>query len=671
MASKISYIKFIKEDMKQRGWVIAIWAVGLFLFQPIFLLIKTNEKKRLLLDPTMGYTIKDFKKWLIGFMGYDNNTLLICVIVFALLCGVTSFYYLDSKERLELLHSLPIRREKLFFIHYTSGFLIFLIPFTVVLLCCLLNVSFQGLMSPKLLQLSICSFGMHILFFLLLYTITIFSMIITGKFLVGLTISSILFIYGSGILALFRKLGSMFLSTYFLDYASFPNHIFFVQTSGADGFSSPVLAYVAAMNQMSAKKPPVFLLLVTAAVTIILLIIDVLLYKKRPTESAGNSIAFLKAKPVLKILFSVPLGIAVTFYLSSLSISDITGILFLLLSALCTFLFALIIEFIYTLDIRRLLQKKCALAFSVLLTLGILSVYQFDLFHFDSYLPKKNDIRNMSFYMEEFNITSSFPVLNERNTTKKFLNQVSFDNFEPLYQLAQNAVDNSDPKKQDYSGSTISLKFTLKNGRNIYRQYLVEPSDLYTCLKYVLDDVDYKKALFGYDYYEHANFSSLEITDVYRNTIRPSLSKEQIAELMNIYQEELLNVSYQDVVKETSVGSLRFLSSSPVNDCIRPLYKSFSNTFSYLENAGYSLPKELSPEEVEYIEITNYETEKTYTLQSTEEIQEVLPYLTATPFIYNNLPLGVTITFKRQNGISSDHFYFKTYQLPERIKSML
>ena len=169
MTSKISCIKFIKEDLRQRAWLITIVSTITFLFQPVMLVIGINTRKKWLSDLPMGFTNKDFKQWLFDFMGFQNNVLIFCVILFAILCGVSGFYYLHSKEKLNLIHSLPIRREKLFLIQFVSGFLIFLIPFTLNLLISLLNISFQGVLSLKLLKISFSAFGIHILFFLCLY----------------------------------------------------------------------------------------------------------------------------------------------------------------------------------------------------------------------------------------------------------------------------------------------------------------------------------------------------------------------------------------------------------------------------------------------------------------------------------------------------------------------
>ena len=98
MTSKISCIKFIKEDLRQRTWLIAILSTVTFLFQPLMLIIGINEKKNWINTVSPGFTMKDFKFWLFNFMGFNNNAVVFCVILFAILCGVSGFYYLHSKK---------------------------------------------------------------------------------------------------------------------------------------------------------------------------------------------------------------------------------------------------------------------------------------------------------------------------------------------------------------------------------------------------------------------------------------------------------------------------------------------------------------------------------------------------------------------------------------------
>lgn len=668
MTSKISCIKFIKEDLRQRAWLIAILTTVTFLFQPMMLVIGINTRKQWLSDLSIEFTNKDFKQWLFNFMGFGNNTLIFCVILFAVLCGVSGFYYLHSKEKLNLIHSLPIRREKLFFIQFVSGFLIFLIPFTLNFLISLLNISFQGLLSLKLLKISFSAFGIHILFFLCLYTLSIFAMIMTGKLLTGLVLTLSLLTYGTLLLSLFRLLASRFFSTYFMEITPYYFPTLYVTANGSDGFSSPVLAYLSALNQTAENRIPYGLLVFAFIITIVFLSLSVLLYRLRPTEAAGKSIAFSKAESILKILLSVPLGIFSAYYLNSLSGEDSNDIIFLILSVLFTFIFAIVIEFIYTLNFRHLFAKKGALLFSVLLTFGTVAIYHFDLFKYDNYIPKKNEIENMSVYLDEFNTRFRYPIFSENQTTKEFLDSSEITNFDFIYSLAQKGADTF--ASADENAQYACIKYHLKNGRTIYRNYLINETDTQSCAKQLLNDRYYKEKLFQTDLYANTKFSSVEITDIYQNTTKLSMSKEQIGKLIDIYQEDLLNASYLDFSSVCPSGMICFSAKGNLETYARPLLPGFTDTYRYLEELGYHFPTTIDANKIEYIQVKNHDTEKSIILNSPEEISEILPELTSVPYYFYKKPIEFNIMFKNSVYNYGITFYLNSNEIPKLIKNL-
>lgn len=668
MTSKISCIKFIKEDLRQRAWLITIVSTITFLFQPVMLVIGINTRKKWLSDLPMGFTNKDFKQWLFDFMGFQNNVLIFCVILFAILCGVSGFYYLHSKEKLNLIHSLPIRREKLFLIQFVSGFLIFLIPFTLNLLISLLNISFQGVLSLKLLKISFSAFGIHILFFLCLYTLAIFAMIVTGKLLTGLVATLSLLSYGTIMIALFRLLASRFFPTYFMEITPYHFPSLYVTTSGKDGFSSPLLAYLSALNQLSAKKIPYGLLFFALAMVIVFLLLSIFLYKLRPTEAAGKSIAFSKAESIFKILLSVPLGIFSGYYLNSLSGQDSNDIIFLILSVLCTFIFAIVIEFIYTLNFRLLFAKKGALLLSVLITFGTVAIYHFDLFKYDNYIPKKNDIESMSVYLDEFNTWFHYPISTENQSIKEFLDSYETSNFDFIYHLAQKGAETF--ASTDENAQYVCIKYHLKNDQTIYRNYLINEADTQACAKQLLHDRSYKESLFQTFLYDNHDFHSVEVTDIYQNTTKLSISKEQTKRLIDIYQKDLLNASYFDFTSSCPSGMICFFTNDSLENYARPLLSGFTDTYNYLKELGYTFPTIIEADKIEYIQVKNHENEKSLLLNAPEEISELLPKLTSIPYYFYKQPIEFNITFKNSVYNYGITFYLNSNQIPECIKTL-
>lgn len=672
MTSKISCIKLIKEDLRQRTWLIAILSTVTFLFQPLMLIIGINEKTNWINTVTPGFTMKDFKFWLFNFMGFNNNALVFCVILFAILCGVSGFYYLHSKEKLNLIHSLPIRRERLFFIQFVSGFLIFLIPFTLNLLVSMLSISFQGYMSLELLKVSFTAFGIHVLFFLLLYTLTVFSMIMTGKLLIGLIVTLSLFSYGTLIVALFRLLAIRFFSTYFLKVDAYWFSWFkslYITTDGADGLSSPLLAYISTLNQMSDQTVPYKLILFSVIGTIVFLLLGIFLYRLRPTETAGKPIAFPKAESVLKILLSIPLGICAAFYLDSLANQTSNNIVIFILAILCTFIFAIVIEFIYTMDLKHLFAKKGALLLSVILAFGITAIYKFDLFKYDNYIPKKNEIESIAIYMDDFNTRFYCPITSNVQSTKDFLDSSALKDFGPVYQLAQKGASLFD--MTDETAQYVNLKYNLKNGRSVYRMYLINETDVQNCSKYLLNNQQYKEALFQTNLYSSLDFQYVEVTDIYQSTSKLNISAAQMKTLLDIYQKDLVNASYFDLTSQFPSGTINFAPKNSSDTYMRPLFCSFTNTYDYLKELGYDLPTKIESDNVQRIEATNHDNQKNIVFNTPEDIAKILPKLTSVPYYFYKKPIEFIVTFKSNIYSSSNLFYLNSEQIPDCLKDLL
>ena len=65
--------------------------------------------------------------------------LLFFVVIAAFCLGMTGYHYLYSREKTDFYHSLPLKRERIFFVPYVSGILIFAVPYLINLLLALLE----------------------------------------------------------------------------------------------------------------------------------------------------------------------------------------------------------------------------------------------------------------------------------------------------------------------------------------------------------------------------------------------------------------------------------------------------------------------------------------------------------------------------------------------------
>ena len=123
--------------------------------------------------------------------------------------------------------------------------------------------------------------GIHLLFFLLIYSTVILAMVFCGKTSIGILMSAFFLAVGPAVILLYRYLRRAFQPTWY------------DQLTDWDGLlthSSPVARYIV-------NSPiPWWEILLMIALTALITWIAVLLFRRRPSEAAGHALAFPKSR---------------------------------------------------------------------------------------------------------------------------------------------------------------------------------------------------------------------------------------------------------------------------------------------------------------------------------------------------------------------------------------
>ena len=116
MTSKISFFKLLRENLRHRGWLmILMFFINAFLLPINFQMRLENVLHIQFTDMTSN----QMKVWVEQnrqlaaeqVLGPSNGMIMAAVLVAALLCGVTGFAYLHSKEKVDFYHSIAVRRR--------------------------------------------------------------------------------------------------------------------------------------------------------------------------------------------------------------------------------------------------------------------------------------------------------------------------------------------------------------------------------------------------------------------------------------------------------------------------------------------------------------------------------------------------------------------------------
>ena len=125
MASKNWFFSGMIEELKRRLWAVALCFVIFFFSLPVVMVYCTTRNEELLTQPEREALVGD----VLSLLSYRNGWIIFLMTVLAVVLGVSGFAYLNSRRKVDFYHSLPIRREKWFVIHYVSGLLIVAVPY--------------------------------------------------------------------------------------------------------------------------------------------------------------------------------------------------------------------------------------------------------------------------------------------------------------------------------------------------------------------------------------------------------------------------------------------------------------------------------------------------------------------------------------------------------------
>lgn len=379
MTSKISSGKLLKESLKHSGALGILLLAGYFCYLPLGGMLFLRMERQI----QAGIRASELGKLMYRF-AVANPFPFFLTFGSALLLGILQFSYLHDAAKLDFYHSLPLRREKLFAIRYGAGAFLWFLPFAgnllLFLLLCAVNgitslngASLAGLLFRGLLAHSSC--------FLLVYGLSVLAMMLTEKLFAAATG----FLVFCGYVPALRVLAEFMMEVSFASY--YPRTDLELSTGVR---ISPLYVYIKTCQALSALTFPWDLLLAQVLIAVLLIILCLIFYRRRGFERVGRAMAFPVLARLIKFLLVVPISLlcSVAFYDIARS-SVVWGVIGWGLGLI---LASGMIEFIYRLDIREIFQDRRQLLFSALVSLGILSVFHYDLFGYDRWMPTEEKV---------------------------------------------------------------------------------------------------------------------------------------------------------------------------------------------------------------------------------------------------------------------------------------
>ena len=685
--------------MKRRLWSLAISILAFFFVLPVYSFMAIgNWMNRL--ERGMTTFPEILEQFQYSILGSNNYFLLFITIVIAITFGISGFSFLFSKAKVDLYHSSPIRRETLFFTCYINGILFYIIPYVISLVITLFIGQSYHLLNSQSLAFAFSTLFVNFLGFLFTYSVTIFAVLLTGNIFVSVLASGVFLGYGPMIVGLYSYCCEVFFKTYYS-----PNT--------PDNFFSPITLLFQTLTSYTPENPSYDFGCILKMIigTTIFIIAGIVTYKKRPSESANQSIAFPRIKPFIKISLIIPLSLIGGLFFKRVAYSNsvfwlIFGLIIILV------LSHAIIEIIFQFDFKAAIKNLHHLIIGGAIITIITCTFYFDFFKYDSYLPAESSVANIAIasYDLSGNINyydfGSSKTYNPLDPYQDFyidsivyrLEHMKLVNNSAALQLAKVGVSNAlisrnsnrnmNPEDEQNSGySCIYYKYTLANNKEIYRCYdinMKEAKDLYAK---IYDTKEYKEAV-----YPVLTMKDSDIKNVYYSNPLDSkklynFTQEELIELVHTYQRELLAQDGNEIYDEVPLGYLftRVLNATDptnywdANECF--IYPSFKKTIALLESHNVDLYSCYDPSNIKSITVFDYSnedkentSEKEYTSQ--KDIKTIMEYAIPYDAIYINSGLmgpakyDVNIVYQNtdKHENNSGYFTFHGENIPEFVK---
>ena len=408
-------------------------------------------------------------------------------LCFAALAAQLLFGDLFNTRLCNALHAMPLRREGWFFTHVTAGLLFYLVPNAIISLALML---FLGKFWYASL-LWLLGMTLHYLFF---FGLAVFCMMLTGNRFASAAVYAII--------NFFSMIVMWFSSTVF-------GPLMYGVVIRTEGFApySPVVKLCSNndfllfehdlscpcvkngnFHEIVITRDHVYrfhglmteswvYLVILAAIGIGLGAAALVLYRKRHLESAGDFMAFKAVRPVFTLVYTLCVGAVLQIFGN---LFEDTKYIFLLIGLIIGYFTS---QMLLSRSLRVFKKKNWIHAALILaLVFGSVGLCKIDAFGIVRWTPDASDVDSIQ--------VADSPVTEFRpsNTDAEFKDKASIEKLISIHQLLYAEGDPAD-RLNGNGYQYLTICYTLKDGREIYRQYranrygaaMVQLDDLIFC----------------------------------------------------------------------------------------------------------------------------------------------------------------------------------------------
>lgn len=613
-SEKYSMVSSIRENQKRRTlvWIVA-WLLQIFSYVGVILVYLSRIRARFEQGYYAGESL--YKSELMAAtqdaLGFSNLQFF-TMFVLAAVIGMQGFSYLFDRRKVDMYHSVPVSKEKRFMTIYLGGILIYVLPTIVSILLGFVVAGAYQAISGSVVVAVLLRFVYNLVSFLVMYHIMILAVMLTGTMFISGCGYMVLMFYEEGAVLLFQEMKNHFFHT--ADYYFDLNHRGIAIIRDYFHYNNKLIAIESIGEYAKSIAPYLLKWLIVGAV---LLVIAYICYCKRRSEVAGRAMAFSVTEPVIKIMLAVPA--ALMFGLIVYETSANNNVLMIVSFVLGTLIAGCVIEMIYAYDVKAAIKHPFSTAAGVLIVIAMFIMYQQDVFGYDHYVPKAEQIESYAFvpqgmYVECWNEEYHYQSPEKYNREHMFVTDT-----EAITALASKSVETMDQMDFDNRWDARNNQFQnkcyfyvlyrLKSGREVARQYVVDMSDASNCeyLDRIMGTREYQAGI--YQVMTDDNCCSVVSDAVFSNgAVDVAIPLNQLPKIRDAWIKDMEKYNYTYIRDHYPCGKVNITFDHYMTADMF-LYDNFEETINCLKELNLYYPLQLNAEDVESVKVVNHHSE--------------------------------------------------------------
>lgn len=614
MTSKNSFWKYSIWNLKKRSWILTLSSVLSLFSLPIFTYLSVSG---LASDywQVQNKTTDDYNELVYAILNTNFYSVLpfIIAVVLGIFMAIQSFAWINKRQKVDMYKSVPVKESSRFWYIHLNSLFIYAVPFALCLLASNLIVLGYRVYNIIFVKASFIIFLVCVLTFLSVYMLVLVAQLLTGNMILA---------FFGGLFLLFVEPACR-LSVYMFQDNFLDTFCNVVGTSAfiSKNITSPVLAgwscflsfrnsifnesfsfryYRWGLGLISDNLYYVVLLLLQIA---IYTGVAYWLYRKRAAQTGGKAIVFAKAIPILKIIiiFTISLGVGVLMtiagnYYNNAITYGLVGII--LAAVLMHLVLGGIIEGDFNVAMKKAVKSLPASLLACGLSCFIFFVYAFDLFGFDTYLPKADELAGFSFVRPDdpalnvawdeayegetkMNITDEhakevlLTVLQDAMQREQYIGTNDFVD-ETIHSVRDEfGIDSNLVYRDENRCESVYVTYYLNNGKTKERRYCLLPTDVRKIYAAFYATSDYKDVAnpFNIEYVmdmikdtnteKQIIYTSYDFESLTQSDHQKHFSQEEVEALAKAAKADINDRTYEDLITKAPVGMIAFGFQNP------------------------------------------------------------------------------------------------------------